>query len=409
VCVCAILRRCISLTINTFVTLEFKNEDIKKKFHNLVPFAERKSIVTLGDDIISYSNNPGLADSNYTALRAVSHTISKYIPLDNFLLVENQQIVCQHVKKHMEIDTGVKGFSIKPSSEEIKDTGVKGSFMDTSSEENNYTGAKDSKETSPDESNNTGAKDSSKKTSTEENAVATTMSLQWPPPSPPTKKFLKAKHGSLKKKPPFLNRISQCTAIKHVEANGKSVEWPPPMNNDSMSPKKPKSYSDAAVQRPDKLENLHRAKQNKSATSKESGRKGRTFPLKWLSYNSREIFADGSSSISNHRPHQNLKEEILRLPSTNTISRLECKSLISRKQQFKVWKNIKWKYKVSCKKRELLFKNKGSNSPFKKGKKKTLCFLVYIHRLHAITRPPHYGSTAVVAVSTFVFEAFKNL
>ena len=44
------------------------------------------------------------------------------------------------------------------------------------------------------------------------------------------------------------------------------LEWPPLARHQ----KKPKSYSDAAVQRPHKLENLHRAKQNKSATSKES-------------------------------------------------------------------------------------------------------------------------------------------
>ena len=102
--------------------------------------------------------------------------------------------------------------------------------------------------------------------------------------------------------------------------------------------------------------------------------KRKDFPSKWLSCTSRRIFADRSSSISNYRPQQNWEKEIF-----------SQKSLISRKLQFKVWKNIiKWKYN---KKRELLFKNKESNLPFK------------MHSRHTTTRPPHYGSTVAVAVS----------
>ena len=159
------------------VILESKNVN-EKEFHCAVPFTEKNIIITFGNDIISYSNSPDL-DPNYTTLKVVSHTITKSTPVNNhdgLPLVENQQIISQCVEKPIEIST--------------IDTGVKDSCtMEASSDENDDTSVKGF---------------SSMETSLDEDAVVS-MSVRWPPPTLPTKKFLKVEHRSLKKQMPFVN------------------------------------------------------------------------------------------------------------------------------------------------------------------------------------------------------------
>ena len=350
------------------VTLESKNVS-EKEFHCAVPFTEKNIIVTFGNNIISYSNSPDL-DPNYTTLKVVSHTITKGTSVNNhdgLPLVEHQQIISRCVEKPMEISTN--------------DTGVKDSC---------------SMETSSDESDNTSAKGfSSVETSLDDHSVlVVSMSVQWPPPALPTKKFLKMKHRSLKKQMLFC----------------KSLEWPPPINNDSKLPKKllPKSYSRIAAGRPCKLKTF--SKVPKRATGKEGAGKGRTLPVKWLSYTSRGIFADEKPLTSNYRLQRNSKKEIQQLPPSDAESKPKQKRSLSSKQQFKFWKEIiKWKYKVSCRKRPLLLKSKKSKPPFKKRKKRSLSFLAYkqpSHRAHTTTSPLLYGGTATMVVSVSVFKVF---